>query len=723
MLKKYEFLNIKKLKQGIQNIKKGYQEKGYFLTEVSYKVKKIKSSDKIQLEINIQEHEKTLIKKISFVGNYNISSKKIKTFLANKERNILSFLTNSSVYTEEKLKRDLQVIRFLYMEEGYLEMKMREPQVSLSPNKDGLYISFSISEGESFKVGQMDYAGDLIFSKVELRKGQELKADETFAYSKLQKDLTRIQTKYGDKGYAFANVIPQFHTQEGRIHILFQVQKGEPAHIRYINISDNHLTRDKVIRRLITLAEGDLYNASEILKSKNSIQRLGYFEEVDFFNKPVRGQDNKIDLEISLKEREEYGVFQIGGGYSSSSGFVVNGKLSKENLFGYGTTVGFQAALFTSRKEFMLDANYLDPYFLDTDWYFGVNVFSFATGGALWKIPNSIAHWFGRENNPQEDEDIAKQSIKEDSGSYDAKTLLQLSDREFSKNEFGGKVTLGRWLNDTTKVFSKFGFESVQFLAVSNEDIYSMKEAEGLRSSIGGVVEFDNRNDRFFPKNGVNTHASLEYIYQIRENLPSIYFTQGDVWLSYYIDFQTLFSFLPSYISDWTFLGELVLKNKIQYGRLDLLSQRGPIPFDKLYLLGGPLSLRGFQLYSVGKRKRVRQTGTSFQPQLEVEDEPLSQPSADSKPYGGRQQLFYNLELKFPLIPKAKLFGIAFFDIGYADDSLKDILLNLRKDVGVGILWVAPFGPISLKWGFPFRTIKEYGESSPEFHFNVGFDF
>ena len=165
LLKKYKFLNIQKLKQGIQNIKKGYQDKGYFLTEVSYKVRKTKSSDKVQLEINIQEHEKTLIKKISFVGNYNISSKKIKTFLANKERNILSFLTNSSVYTEEKLKRDMQVIRFLYMEEGYLEMKMGEPQVSLSPNKDGLYISFSISEGESFTVGQVDYAGDLIFQK------------------------------------------------------------------------------------------------------------------------------------------------------------------------------------------------------------------------------------------------------------------------------------------------------------------------------------------------------------------------------------------------------------------------------------------------------------------------------------------------------------------------------------------------------------------------------
>ena len=545
-----------------------------------------------------------------------------------------------------------------------------------------------------------------------MKKEQELKTDETFAYSKLQKDLTRIQTKYGDKGYAFANVIPQFHTQEGKIHILFQVQKGELAHIRYINISDNYLTRDKVIRRLVTLAEGDLYNASEILKSKNSIQRLGYFEEVDFFNKPVRGQENKIDLEISLKEREEYGVFQIGGGYSSSSGFVVNGKLSKENLFGYGTTVGFQAALFTSRKEFMLDANYLDPYFLDTDWYFGVNVFSFATGGAFWKIPNSIAGWFGRKNDSQESEDTA------DSGYEDAETLLGLSDREFSKNEFGGKVTLGRWLSDTTKVFSKFGFESVQFLAVSDANIYSVKEAEGLRSSFGGVVEFDNRNDRFFPKNGMNTHASLEYIYQIRENLPSIHFTQGDVWLSYYVDFQTLFSFLPSYISDWTFLGEMVLKNKIQYGRLDLLSRRGSIPFDKLYLLGGPLSLRGFRLYSVGKRQRVDQAGSGL-----VENEPLSQPSSSSKPYGGVQQLFYNLELKFPLIPKAKLFGIAFFDIGYADDSLRDILLNLRKDVGVGLLWVAPFGPISLKWGFPFHTIKEYGESFPEFHFNVGFDF
>ena len=249
-LKKYEFLSVKKLQKGIANIKKGYEEKGYFLPSVSYRIKSRKDTGKIDLIIDIQEGKKALIRRILFVGNKNVSDQMIKPFLLNKEKNIFSFITNAGVYKKENLRRDQQLIRWLYMDRGYMDAKVGEPQVTLSPSKDGIYISFYISEGEKFKVGQIDFSGDLIFSKLELRKLLSLKTGEVFKYSFLQRDLMAVQTKYGDEGYAFANVNPRFSTQGGsEIHLLLDIQKGEQVHINHINISGNTVTRDRVLRR------------------------------------------------------------------------------------------------------------------------------------------------------------------------------------------------------------------------------------------------------------------------------------------------------------------------------------------------------------------------------------------------------------------------------------------------------------------------------------------
>ena len=729
-LKIYEFLNVKKLQRGMANIKKGYEEKGYFLPLISYQIKNSKNENKIDLIINIQEGKKALIQRILFIGNHNISDQAIKPFLLNKEKNFLSFITGAGIYKEENLHRDQQLVRFLYMEQGYMEVKVEEPQVTLSPSKDGIYISFSISEGKNFQVGQIDFSGDLIFSKVELRKLLSLKGGDIFRYSFLQKDLTALQMKYGDEGYAFANVIPRFAPQDRKIHLLFDIQKGEKVSINQINISGNSVTRDRILRREMNFFEGDTYNASSVSSAQRSIQRLGYIESVEILNDPI--DSHKVNLEVSVKERELLGQIQGGPGYSTSTGITLNGEFSRENIFGLGITMAFQANIVTtllakpfetssSSKEnqessstykpaTFLNFQYIEPRLMDSDWYLGWNVFIEDTQATQCLVDSKFRGELSGDSvqGSQKLKNIwnciKNSGDSQIDGVFDARAYL----RPYFTEKTGTHITFGRWLAGTSKVVAKLGIE-YQLLSSKEQSIISafqLQENSGVRNILGGSFEYDNRDDRLFPTNGLFSNISVDHIHKWRD---SNHLIRLDGMISGYISTQTLLSFLPFayYPPIMNFLGRVVWKNKIQYGRVQSLNRK-PVPVDLLYLLGGPQSLRGYPYYSVGKSIAVQ----GF-------EEPF--------PYGGTQQFLYNLELQFPLLPKARLYGLAFFDMGYADDQLfaswKTFLSGLRKNVGLGVMFMTPMGPIHLKLGLPLSENYKLDLQKMEFHFSMGADF
>ena len=730
-LKKYEFLSIKKLQQGIANLKKGYEEKGYFLPLISYRIKNQKKENKIDLIIDIQEGKKALIQRIHFIGNNNVSNRTIKAFLSSKEKNFLSFITSSGVFTEENLNRDQQVIRFLYMERGYMEVKVEEPQVTLSPSKDGIYISFYVSEGEQFKVGQIDFAGDLIFSKLELRKLLSLRAGDVFRYSFFQQDLMALQTKYGNEGHAFANVVPRFASRgQDEVHILFDIQKGEKVYINQINISGNSVTRDRVLRREMKFFEGDLYNASSILEAKKSIQRLGYIESVDVLNDPVNSKT--VNLEVSVKERELLGQIQGGPGYSTATGVTFNGEFSRENIFGLGVTAAFQANIITTfgavktslvkgqkpayvyKPSTFLNFQYIEPRLMDSDWYFGWNTFIEDTQATQCLMDAEF------RGEPPNDDSVTwsqrfqyiRNCIKNSgdstiAGLFDTSTYL----RPYFTEKTGTHVTFGRWFTNTSKFIAKLGIE-YQLLSAKEPGIiegFQLRENSGVRNILGGAFEYDNRDDQMFPTNGFFTNTSLDHIYKWRDPNHLIRFD----WMgSHYISTQTLLSLLPlsqaiSYSPVMEFLGRVVWKNKLQYGRVHSVNRK-PIPVDLRYLLGGPHSLRGYQYYAVGKKITIPGVKNMF-------------------PYGGTQKLLYNLELQFPILQKARLYGLFFFDMGYADDQLfvnwKTFLRQLKKDVGLGVMFITPMGPVNLKWGVPISEDYNLNIDQMQFHFSIGADF
>ncbi len=723
-LKIYEFLSVKKLQRGIANIKTGYEEKGYFLPAVSYQIKSRKDAGKIDLIINIQEGKKALIRRILFIGNKNISDKVMKSFLSNKEKNIFSFITNSGVYKKENLSRDQQLIRFLYMDRGYMDVKVEEPQVTLSPSKDGIYISFYISEGEKFKVGQIDFSGELIFSKVELRKLLSLKTGNTFKYSFLQKDLMTVQTKYGDEGYAFANVIPRFSTQGGKaIHLLLDIQKGEKVYINHINISGNTVTRDRVLRREMEFFEGDLYNASSILESKQSIQRLGYIENAATTNDPV--SSDKLNLEVEVQERDMLGELQGGAGYSTSTGFTLNSQFRRENIFGLGVTVGFQVNIITTllaantqhsyAPSVLLNLQYIEPRLMDSDWYLGWNVFVEDTKATQCLIdPQFRGEPKGSKwpDKLQYIENCIKESGASKARGFVSKGLEDVSyTRPYFTEKTGTHLTFGRWLSNTSKVISKLGLE-YQLLSAFEDSIitaFRLKEYSGIRNIAGISFEYDDRDDRIFPSKGVFSNISSDHIYKWSD---SNHLVRVDWTGSHYINTRTLLSLFPlsqsfAYSSAMDFLERVVWKNRLQYGWVHSLN-RDSVPVDLLYLLGGARSLRGYKYYSVGRS--------------------ISVAGKEKKvPYGGSQKFLYNLEMQFPLLKKARFYGLVFFDMGYADHQLfasrQAFWSRLKKDAGVGVMLSTPIGPLNLKLGVPISDRYRLELDQAEFHFSMGADF
>lgn len=690
-LQAYGFLSIKALREGIESLKKEYEEKGHFLTQITYKLESQKNTQGVKLIINIDEGSKTIISKVNIIGNKGISNDTIKSVLANTESHFFSFLTGSGIYKAENLRRDQQIIKYLYLEEGYLYAQVAEPEITLSPTKEQLRITFFVEEGKRYKLGSVDFNGDLLLSKLELRKLLSIKEGDYISYSRLQGDLKRIQVNYGEKGYAFTNVIPQMREKDEEIHLLLNIQKGVKNKIRRINIYGNTLTIDPVIRRNILLNEGDDYNGLKVQTSQESIQRLGFFDEVKIINSPLLNDDALIDLDISVKEREQgLGIIKAGLGYTSGN-FQINSEIKKINLFGLGVSGGFTLNYLGYTNDLILDLNYQDPFVKHTRWYMDTHLF------VTQKInPTSIKNFiFGTEEEISDAEALS---------SYSRISV----DREFDLEIIGGYATIGRWFWDS-KLNLQFrtGLDIIDSPFVTDKEIFDVDQVRSIRPKLVTSLTYDVRNDRLLPTRGMYSKASLEYNYHIpfRVSDPKIGHKQ-------YVKFD--FKFKHYYELFWNF----TFTNTFRLGYATSLNQT-KLPFDKLYLIGGPYTLRGFKQFDVGRKIC---TGNKSRCDLGVSDGEESQTQSDRYiTYGGTHQFVYNAEIITPILKQSGIYGSVFFDIGFAEDSFN--LSHLRSDVGAGVLWISPFGPLSLKIGVPLQRKSEYSESPYEFHFGTGMEF
>ncbi len=356
----------------IKKIKKLYADDGYYLAEVATVMTQPAPAD-VKLLFTINEGDKVYITDISFTGAAAYTVKQLKKVMETKEKWFLSWLTGAGTYKEELLKNDGNLIADLYMNNGYANVKVGEPKVRLLDDKSGLVVAIGITEGDQYRAGSVNFKGDMPDDLPAIKGKLQTVPGEIFSRSKLRADVFTLTDSFGDKGYAFANITPltKMNATEKSIDLTFDMEKGEKIYIDRITISGNGKTRDKVIRREMRLAEGELSSGAGLKRSKQNLMNLGFFEEANLAT--VAGSDEKkMNINVEVKEKPT-GTFSFGAGYSSVDGIVGQGSVSQSNFLGLGLKANLAASLGGRSQTYNIGVT--DPFFLDTRWTLGGDIY------------------------------------------------------------------------------------------------------------------------------------------------------------------------------------------------------------------------------------------------------------------------------------------------------------------------------------------------------------
>lgn len=348
-----------------------YEEEGFYTAQVTGKSDKV-SDREVDLTFEIQEGAKFFVRDITFVGNEGLSDGKISGVMATKERWFIWFL-RPGVLKRSDLEQDVERIKALYLNEGYLQAKVAEPEIQVDKEAKRLNIVVKIEEGPRFRLGEVQVMGGKIFTPEELLAALKLPNEEFFNRDVLRKDLATITLKYSELGYVFADVVPvtRVRRDEAVVDVSFEITEGVKAYVERIEIEGNTKTRDNVIRRRLELAEGEVYNGKLLEEARTELQNLGYFEGVEIKTSQGSAPD-RLKLTVNVKEKPT-GRIGLGGGFSTAGGLLGSVFISEDNLFGTGKRLRLAGTLGTVTSS--LSFRYDDPFFLDSDFSMSVSVF------------------------------------------------------------------------------------------------------------------------------------------------------------------------------------------------------------------------------------------------------------------------------------------------------------------------------------------------------------
>ena len=359
-------LDPEKIKADAEKIKLLYDNKGYYNAEVRDVIER-EDDREVRVVFNITENKRLYIKSITFEGNQAYSDKELKKMMKISERSIFGFFTDSGLLKREQLKQDINKLQVFYLNNGFINAQVGEPEIT--HDKKRIYVKIPVTEGKRFRVGKMDITGDEPkLPRPLLLKNMQINKKEYFDRASVMKDIEYLTQVCSDEGYAYADVTPSTapHEKEQTVDVTYNITKGSQVYFNRITITGNTKTRDKVIRRQLAIVEGDLYSSSKLKRSYMALNRLRYFEEVNF--QTEKGPDETLtDVNIHVKEKPT-GFFSVGAGYSAVDQAVITGQISQQNLFGRGQSLSLKVHLGSTVTSY--DVSFVEP------WLFGIPLWS-----------------------------------------------------------------------------------------------------------------------------------------------------------------------------------------------------------------------------------------------------------------------------------------------------------------------------------------------------------
>lgn len=456
-IRKHSLLDEKRIAESVEAIRKAYSEKDYYLAEVLYEVAPLDTeNNELELVFYIHENKKTKIKRISFVGNHVFSDKKLASQMRTKVKGPFSFISSSGKLEEGKLEVDQKLLFAHYMNHGFLKVQIGKPQISLTRDRLGIYITIPVFEGPKYKIAHVDVAGDILTTREEIISHLKMKTGQVYSLSNQQEDEAWITNFYGNQAYAYAFVYPDIvtHDENKTADITYTIQKRHKVSVERVLIEGNTITRDKVIRREMELIENAPFNKNALEASRRRLFQLGYFETVEI-GYPRGSRDDLVNIVVKVKEKPT-GTVSVGAGFSSLESIIFTASVQKDNFLGYGIRGGVSANLSKLRQEFSFSMN--DRYFLDTRWIFS---------GSMYRYSSAL-------------------------------------NRDFDQKSFGGSVSFGREVFRHLDVNLGYNIEDVSVTNFSSQvPDFFQQNASGLTSSALTTLAYDTRDNRLFTSKGM----------------------------------------------------------------------------------------------------------------------------------------------------------------------------------------------------------------------------
>ncbi len=677
--KKGGTLDEELVEQDRQKVLDYYHDKGYQDANVKANIALDEANNSGTVTFSIVENGRSNLDKVIFEGNHAIKSSQLRfTMKGTRGKTFYSFIDKSGRLDQTKLKEDLDSIRDLYQTRGYVDIDI--PETRLQRLSDGnINLVIVVREGSQYHVGSLKFTGTQVFTDAEIRRFLKMKEGAIYSPKGLKDDVKTINDFYGSRGYVDTRVNPEgAPAGPSRVNLTYKVDEGGQSFVERVNIEGNTQTKDKVIRREIPVAPGDIYNTVLIEAAKKRLENLGYFEKVDTNPTDTAIADRK-DLDVLVQEKRT-GSLSFGAGFSSIDSLVGQIELTQANFditnihgfTGGGQRFRLLLEYGVTRKDFVLSLT--EPYFLDTRLA--------VSGEAFYHDTNYISN------------DYNQQSL-----GFDVSV----------------RRPLGRYLAGSLE----YRFESVNISDVQdNSTILQNESGTYTRSSVRGTLSYDTRNSTFLTRSGTRIDFSPYIAGSVLGGSTKDYGV--DLTAAHY----------------WSLPGDTILLVNGEAATVDSYDGGEKVPvFDRLYL-GGPQNLRGFAFRKVGPldykgnpvggRSLARFTTEFTYPIIARARGAFfydigydNQDSWDFTPHDLHSREDYKFDPnRIDRDPKTPRPNPTADDLKYIEFGG-----GLSQDIGIGVRLDLPIGPVRLDYGYPLESNTFNTRHSGKFNFNVGYQF
>lgn len=525
-----------------QELQRQYYNRGKYAVEIKSTLTPLERN-RVAVQFDVVEGDSAKIQQINIVGGKAFKEKELLKQFTSTTPGWLTWYTKNDQYSKSRLAGDIEALRSFYLNRGYLEFNVDSTQVSISPDKQGIYITVNVTEGPQYRVSDVKLAGQMLVPEAELQKLIAVKPGEVFVRDRLTETTKKIGDRLGNDGYAFANVnaVPELDKEKATVAFTLFVDPGRRVYVNRVNVAGNTKTRDEVVRREIRQMEGAYYDAEKINRSRDRLNRLGYFNEVNIETPGVAGTTDQVDVNVSVAEKST-GNIMLGAGFSSSEGLVLSGSVSQSNVFGTGNRL--MAQINSGSVNTVYSLSYTNPYY----------------------TINGVSLGY----------DLYRRDV-------DASSLDNVAD--YKTSTYGAGVRFGLPINERDFISFGLTYEQTSLSTTETSGVqYDFVQTFGSDNDtlrLDTSWARDTRNSFLFPTKGMMQRVAAEIGTPVGS-------------LQYYklsLQHQQFFPLSKS----------LTLMLNAELGKGDGLSGK-PLPFFKNFYAGGTSSVRGFENGTLGPK-------------------------------------------------------------------------------------------------------------------------